>query len=302
MTGRGSLDSLDDLLGQPGAVATLRAVVNSLNNGGVPNGALFLVGPAGTGKTSTPYLLEREIPGTRVDEVNCAGLNGRALSERLEQYANFAGVDWSDDWETKIILLLDEIDKLGPKERVMLRRPLELLSSRALVVLTANKPLGDAGLESRCLRVDYVLLDAASARKLARKNAAALGLTLSDWSVEWIVQKAKGDARQLGALVPIAPAHPAVPVVASNLSAPVHIGSKGGRPRSRLDNEMVQVLRAQGYSWAEIARQTGSSATTVRRRLTETSPDGVSVGCFGKDGDAGSDADAPTDTPKGGSS
>jgi DNA invertase Pin-like site-specific DNA recombinase len=42
-------------------------------------------------------------------------------------------------------------------------------------------------------------------------------------------------------------------------------GIKGGRPRAMFEREQVPLLREQGASWRQIARELGVGVTTVRR-------------------------------------
>ena len=42
-------------------------------------------------------------------------------------------------------------------------------------------------------------------------------------------------------------------------------GIKGGRPKATFEREQVPLLREQGASWRQIARELGVGVTTVRR-------------------------------------
>ena len=55
--------------------------------------------------------------------------------------------------------------------------------------------------------------------------------------------------------------------VRSGLAAAKAKGKRLGRPRSVVDSERIARLRAQGFSWAKIAKQTGIGEGTVRRVL-----------------------------------
>ncbi len=282
--------TLDYIVGQPEAMETIRRIVASLNTGARPAGALFLVGPTGTGKTSTALALEVALLRSRVVEFNCAAMGGASLREQLEDLKGV--VDWS--YEERLILLLDEIDKLSKSDRIALRRPIEKLSDCVLVVLTANKELGDAGLTSRSIRIEFVPLDDDASRVIALRLAHAIGIRLSDTAVRWVVSKAKGDGRKIAQFVRLAPVdEPCDPVpVTSPVSRDP--GTRGGRPREDFDLDLAARLRVQGWSWSRVAKAVGAKVSTVRRRLAEmgrqnpagTLREGVLAGGSGRpDGD-----------------
>ncbi len=261
------ISRLADVVGQPEAVELLERIVASLSDCGKPNGALFFVGPTGVGKTSTARSLSAEIPGAMVNEFNCGRVPVRVIGDRLDEMVESTVTRWDDRWESsKLIVLLDEIDRLTKNDRIALRRPIELLANRALIVMTANRELGDAGLASRSLRVEFARLDDEAARILISRDAAALGTQLDEPAVQWVVDRAKGDGRKIGQLVPIAPNDiSVVPMPVATIT-----NRLGGRPRAEFDVDLAIRLRAAGKSWSDVAEAVGSRPSTVRGRLTKT--------------------------------
>ena len=53
--------------------------------------------------------------------------------------------------------------------------------------------------------------------------------------------------------------------VRSGLALPRAQGKRIGRPRKNVDAKRVAELRAQGWSWAEIAKEMGAGLGTVHR-------------------------------------
>ncbi len=269
--------SLDDILGQPKAVATLRGWLDDLRRGVPPLMPFYFVGPVSTGKTCTAYALGEEVLRIAEEqgvfasshptyEWSCSPKGANALINELDVWRQ---TDWPGGWAHSVFLI-DEFDRFSRKDRILLRRVLEKAGLYIPIVITANLKVGDLGLDARFQRVDFVPLDKEASRALALKAASARGLRPSDARLREIVDEAKGNAREifkrLGVVNPNAP-KPAVPPATFTPPKP---GSKGGRPRRVVDADWAIALRESGKSWPRIANEIGAPVSTVRRRVAET--------------------------------
>ncbi|MCI4338744.1 MAG: AAA family ATPase [Thermoplasmata archaeon] len=262
--------NLDEVLGQPKAVAILRKVVASLNRGVSPSNALFFEGPPGTGKTSTAYALAGEITNSTVWERNCGESTAVSLREELESIAGHR--DWNDG-NSRLIVLLDEFERITKNDRISLRRPLELAASHALIVITANEEIGDPGLESRTRLVEFVRLDDGASRALIARVSSRLGLRPSEAAILSVIRDSKGDGRAILDNIRIVEEDLlAEPMPAPSAEEPLG-RSKGGRKRADVDAERCAELRRQGMSWTQIGKSVGHPASTVRDRVLEKYPD-----------------------------
>ena len=274
--------NLDGVLGQAKTVARLRRLVASLNRNEPPTSVWFFVGPVGTGKTSTAYVVAYELNNKQPYEWNCGtggdAKTGRELLELLTSFATHGG-----DWGTfnasmsgeHPVFIIDEFDHYSKDARIKMRRPLELAGSRRLIIITANKEIGDTGLASRSMRFDFHELDEEASRALALRACATRNIRLSEAALRWVVKESKGDGRQIQQNVQLVDPDLIEPEAKTPALVPRMERPKGGRPTKEVDVARARQL-VETLGWKKAARSMGVSESTLRKRI-RSRPDITSI-------------------------
>jgi hypothetical protein len=271
-------ETLDDIVGQEAALKIVRNVL-AMARRGVPPHPLFLVGPAGTGKTSTARAIVRDLnPEAYLWEVDCSQKGAaNEVVERLQGLAQPGlNTDHDGPWlasEMRVIIL-DEFNQFTESDRLKVRKPIEDVASDVLVIVIANKDVDDEGLKSRFLEVRFRELNEASLRIIVERVASRYGLHPSEAAINKVIRDAKGKGRDVEKLLTavdqdLVEERPAAPPADGQPSV---TAGKGGRPRAQLDPRWVD-LRRQGWSWKAIGKALSAKASTVRDKVLEAAPE-----------------------------
>jgi replication factor C small subunit len=189
--------SLDEVLGQPLAVARLRRILAGVRHGTVVPPHLLFHGPPGVGKTAAARAFGREALG-EFFEPNFTELKAfdsrdhSALPDIITQTRGkpLRGGPFR-------ILFFDELESLSPSAQNDLRPALEGEGGWTVYILACNELDGIAkALLSRCAVLEFHAVEPDAMRQIVRAALARTPFPLDEAAIESIVDRASGIPRE----------------------------------------------------------------------------------------------------------
>ena len=198
--------SLDDVIGNPGAVSTLRMWAESWDNGIPEKRAVVLIGSPGIGKTTSAEALARDMGWTLIEMNASDQRTGQAIEDvairgsRFNTFSDDGSYLDSEKGQRKLILL-DEADNFfGNADRGAIPVITKLIKeSLQPVILIVNDYYE---LSRKCsaaktdtLQITFQKPKVASMVKALNKIAENEGITVEPEAMTVIAEKAAGDMR-----------------------------------------------------------------------------------------------------------
>jgi replication factor C large subunit len=194
-----------DLIGNKKSIDRLFEAVSTWNRNSKIK-AILLIGPAGTGKTSTVLSLAKELNANLV-EFNASDTRRKAEIESFMGPATeMASFDVNDDNKINRIILIDEVDGLsGTHDRGGVPAMLKLLvKSRFPIIFTANDKESDNIIkltkDKSILTLEFTKPDELDVLELLeivieKEKNSGIDYNLSETELQTIAQAAAGDIR-----------------------------------------------------------------------------------------------------------
>ncbi len=199
-------NNLDEVVGNPKAVASLRQWADAWSAGKPTKKAAVLIGTPGVGKTSAALALAREYGWDAVemnasDQRNADAVKAIALRGALTQTFTDSGEFLSTLAGDLKLIILDEADNLSGKEdRGGVPALVEVVrNTKQPVILIVNDWYAlsrkSSVLKSETEQIKFTSIKSVTIRGLLRKIAKDRGIIISDRALELLAENANGDMR-----------------------------------------------------------------------------------------------------------
>ncbi len=198
--------SLDDVVGNPGAVADLRKWANAWVRGRPDKKAVILQGDPGIGKTTAALALGREM-GWAVIEMNASDSRNADAIERtatrgsvLQTFSPTGEFLRAKEGGRKLIIL-DEADNVfGREDKGGIAAIVSLIqNTRQPVVLIANDYYAltrrSSSLRRLCRTIKFQRINRAAMKSLLRGISLKESVQVEDEVLDFIVERSQGDLR-----------------------------------------------------------------------------------------------------------
>ncbi len=183
-----------ELVGNPERIDAFLDWILSWKNGIPKKRAALLVGPPGTGKTSSVGAIAKDL-NYEIVEFNASDKRNK---ENIETFVSRSAFQQTLDGSPRIILL-DEVDGLsGTSDRGGIGAILKIIDQSAHpIVMTANDPSNPRlkDLVKKCFLVEFSSLDKDSIMRVLLRLSQENGNIISDDIIETIAGKSGGDLR-----------------------------------------------------------------------------------------------------------
>lgn len=259
--------TLDDIIGQPDAIAVLKGLIRQAK-AGVPLPHLLFSGPYGVGKTSAAYAFAREMLGHGWKENfrEVETVDNRGVDKIREEVGPWLSRMAAYDAPVKL-MLIDEFDYLTEIAQAALRRVMETESDVTRFILAANDPSKIIGaIHSRCLHLRFRPLSDEDMLAVLVRTAERKNLHPTPEFLRSIVRHANGQARDaINALE----GGDVGERWARFDSAVEHLFGNGVARDSRIET-FLQFLYAEGYrEWGAVLKSIDGHVREKRLRTGE---------------------------------
>lgn len=181
-----------DIIGQEENIKVIKTV---LEKGDTDN--FLFYGPAGTGKTSTAFVIKNEMDYEFFD-FNASDDRGiDFIRGKIKDITRIGTINGK-----KKVIFLDEADQLSRDAQPSLRRIMEDYTENNIFILSVNNPHNlIEPLVSRCIVLNFSKLKNEDLSKIADNVINSEGLAIKDEIKQKIIIKADGSARNLIKLI-----------------------------------------------------------------------------------------------------
>jgi replication factor C large subunit len=184
-----------DIVGNPAAVQAINEYLMQFGKGGAPANAVVLVGPPGTGKTATVYVMASKYDYDLL-EVNASDVRNEDI---INRNIGTAAVKKSIKDKKGTIILVDEVDGIsGVQDRGGVGALLKIIkTTKNPIILTAND-LSDQKfntLKRTVKEIKFKVIQKPTILKVLEKICNAEHIEYDEKALEQISENAKGDLR-----------------------------------------------------------------------------------------------------------
>ena len=198
--------TLDEVVGNPAAVAELRKWANGWMRGRPDRKAVILQGDPGIGKTSAALALANEMGWTLI-EMNASDSRNADAIERVAtrgsvlQTFSPTGEFLRTDQGGRKLIVLDEADNVfGREDKGGIAAIVHMIQeTRQPVILIANDYYSltrrSSSLRRLCRTIKFQAINRSAMKSLLRGICAKEGVEIQDDVLEFIVERSQGDLR-----------------------------------------------------------------------------------------------------------
>jgi len=184
-----------DVVGNPSAVKSVNDYLLNFKNKAMKQKAVILVGPPGTGKTTTVYVMADKY-NYDVMEINASDFRNE---EKIHRSVGIAAVKKSIKDKKGTIILIDEVDGIsGMEDRGGLGALIKIIKeTRNPIILTAND-ISDqkfSTLKRHVMEIKYKSIQIATKVKVLQNLCKLENIEYDDKVLEQISENARGDLR-----------------------------------------------------------------------------------------------------------